>query len=911
MILIITLISQVMKNISSVLSRLGRRFLSPFAPVSLFWLVGSGHLAAQTARSFPYPDRIRYDSQCLTIDGKDVFIYSGAFHYFRCPKELWRDRFQKIKDAGFNTVETYVPWNWCEPQMPAGTNDFSKVDLQDFDDWLTTAEQLGFYVIVRPGPYICAEWATGGFPEWLLTKKPEKPLRSEGWLRSDDPVFLSWSKHWYDAVCPVIARHQITRKAPGQPGVILVQVENEYDYASFSDETKANHIKALAEFARTDGIDVPLISCWTHQVRVSTDPVLRQIFDCCNFYPRWDVDSIQSNLEQLRAEQPDAPLGTTELQGGWFSNVGGKLSGDQDGLTASQINNLTLFAIQNGETILNYYMLFGGTNPGDWAARDITSTYDYDAPIREWGGVDARYQSVWAIGHLLSEHGAELARAKPVDCSVTISQKDVTVAMRRAPDGGRFLFVRTSQHTEPRNGTAQVKVSGENQEITLAYQLEPFGSKIFYLPPGVNDAAQGEWLPKPAPAIQRPAVVPAGVSITSAKCLADPGPTHWLKLAPDETLAQAGINDSRFVFYRAGLFSGNQTNLLVKFPEGDSILATIKGRPAAPLVNQAGSSVFKLPAGLSPVELLYENRGFVNGGEAMERPGGISAAGFASSAQVENVPIDGWRMRQVNGTSRRPEIKTDFDDHDWTPVAVADVNADQLSPGQSAVFRTRVELSETDLKNVQWNLNFGRIDDVGWVYVNGRRVGHTTDWSRAYSFDMTKQLHPGTNVIAVTVHNNEGAGGLGAPSLSRALNVTKEPLQFLGSPRGVEAQWWQPDLNDRNWKTIELDSSLPPSGGLLTWFRMNFQLPPATPGVWVPWRLHLDAAGDGFLYLNGHAIGRYWNAGPQHDFFLPECWLNFSDGTTNQITLSLCQDGQDVAIRSATVEPYADFAEIR
>jgi hypothetical protein len=101
-------------------------------------------VCAQPARPFLRPDRIRYDSQCLTIDGKDIFIYSGAFHYFRCPKELWHDRFQKVKDAGFNTVETYVPWNWCEPQMPAGLNDFSRVDLQDFDDWLTMAEQFGF-----------------------------------------------------------------------------------------------------------------------------------------------------------------------------------------------------------------------------------------------------------------------------------------------------------------------------------------------------------------------------------------------------------------------------------------------------------------------------------------------------------------------------------------------------------------------------------------------------------------------------------------------------------------------------------------------------------------------------------------------------------------------------------------------
>lgn len=86
------------------------------------------------AKEFSNPDRIRYDGSCMTIDGKDVFIYSAAFHYFRCPEELWRDRFQKIKEAGFNTVETYVPWNWHEWEMPAGLSDTTKFDFSDKRD---------------------------------------------------------------------------------------------------------------------------------------------------------------------------------------------------------------------------------------------------------------------------------------------------------------------------------------------------------------------------------------------------------------------------------------------------------------------------------------------------------------------------------------------------------------------------------------------------------------------------------------------------------------------------------------------------------------------------------------------------------------------------------------------------------
>ncbi len=891
----------------------GRRRLS----VLLWMILAATSLtvvtaAAEPARPFLHPDRIRYDSRCLTIDGKDVFIYSGAFHYFRCPKELWRDRFQKIKAAGFNCVETYVAWNWCEQAMPAGTNDFSKVSLTDLDDFLKIAEEFGLYVLVRPGPYICAEWDTGGYPQWLLTKKPAAPLRDKGWLRSDDPVYLAWCKHWYDAVCPVIAKHQITRKPAGQPGVILVQLENEYDYAKFSDDVKRNQVRALGEFARADGIDVPLFTCWTHPVRGQADPLLRQVFDACNFYPRWNVDEVQKGIAQLRRDQPDAPLATTELQGGWFSKVGDKLSEEQDGITGSQINNLTLFTIQNGETMLNYYMLYGGSNLGDWGAREMTTSYDYNAPIREWGGVGDRYQRVWALGHMLREHGAKLARSEAVECEVNVPQTDVSIVLRRAPDGSRYFFVRTSQHAEPRVGTARVKEKGaDTNEIVFDYNLEPFGSKVFYLPPGVNDVAQGEWLPKAAPAIERPTDLPAGVTITSAQRQTDYGPSSWTKMKPGQNLAQLGVYDSRLIFYQAKISSATRTNLMVEYPENDAVLATINGKSTARIGGTASSSVFDLPAGSSAVLLLYENRGHDNGG-GMERPAGIFSAQVVRAAQVEGKPIGGWRMREVDNTSKkRPEIKADFDDASWTPVAADDLSAKQLTPGKIAVFRANLELSADDLRDGKWDLNFGRIDDAGWVYVNGKSVGRTTDWEQPYSFDVTRQFHPGKNVIAVIVRNDGGGGGLGLPSFGRELEGEPVELESFGSPAGMEKQWWTTDFDDQSWETVAVGSAGTATNSLLTWYRIKFYLPSPKPGVWVPWHLRLNATGNGFLYLNGHALGRYWQAGPQRDFFLPECWLNFGIGQSNVVTLSLRPVDKGVAIQSAVVEPYAGFSERR
>ena len=871
--------------------------------------------AAPGARVF-LQERVKFDSHCLTIDGKDVFLYSGAFHYFRCPKAMWADRFQKIKDAGFNGVETYVAWNWCERQMPSGLDDFSKADLTDLDDFLTMAESYGLYVLVRPGPYICAEWDTGGYPQWLTTKKPAEPLRQKAWLRTDDPVYLAWCKHWYQAVCPVIARHQVTRKPAGSPGVILVQLENEYDYAGLPAEVMLNQVESLGETARAAGIDVPFFTCWTHPVRGATNGLMRQVFDACNFYPRWGVDSVQKDIDQLRREQPDAPLATTELQGGWFAQVGGKLSEEQDGVTASQINNLTLFAIQNGETILNYYMLYGGTNPDDWGARSLTTTYDYNAPIREWGGTGDRYQRVWALGHMLREHGARLARSEVVATTVTGVPKDVTVVERRAPDGGRYFFVRTSQHKEARTGTAQVREAGAAGALAIDYKLEPFGSTVLYLAPGVKEVAQGQWLPPAAPAVARPTELPGAVPLTDAVARADFGPLRlrWQKLDSLVPLAQLGIYDNHYQFYQGQMECAQATNLLVEFPAGDTVLATVNGKPVASIEGTGGSALFPLPAGPDQFQLLYENCGHPNGGTGMEAPSGILGAQLAGRRAENGGMIANWRMLVVKGTSKRPEVKANFDDSAWPQVKADQVEADQLEQNQSAVFRAAVEVTNAPADGVKMILTLGRVDDQGWVYVNGKSVGKTTDWSHGWSFDVTKELKPGHNVIAVVVKNEEGAGGLGAVTLGVQAVNGAVPLTMLSRPLGEVQEWWQANLQERHWKPVTIGVStngVMTAGAGLTWYRMNFSLPATSPNVWVPWHVRLKAAGNGFLYLNGQPLGRYWEAGPQHDFYLPECWLRFGPGQVNSLTVELRPTEGGAYIESAVVEPYAKFAEQR
>ena len=121
----------------------------------------------QGESQFQNPHIIRYDAHCFTINGRDAFVFSGAFHYPRCPRALWRDRLVKFRHAGFNTIETYVFWNYHEP-------DEGHSDLSEFEGFVKFVKEMGFWMIARPGPYVCAEWDAGGFPHWVRAARSSK-----------------------------------------------------------------------------------------------------------------------------------------------------------------------------------------------------------------------------------------------------------------------------------------------------------------------------------------------------------------------------------------------------------------------------------------------------------------------------------------------------------------------------------------------------------------------------------------------------------------------------------------------------------------------------------------------------------------------------------------------------------------
>ena len=307
---------------------------------------------------------ITYDGKAFMVNGHRIWIVSGAVHYFRVPRELWRDRLTKLQRAGFNTVETYVAWNIHEPRE--GEFDFSAG--ADLDAFLSLAEELGLWIIVRPGPYICSEWDNGGIPAWINVKPGVK-------LRVANDVYHRYVKAFFEKVIPIIARHQVTRGGR----VILVQDENEYVFRNRPGGRE--HLEFLRDLLRRLGIDVPILVCNFLHERIEGT------VECWNGW-----DNLPKAIRSLRSTQPEAPNLITEFWVGWFDAWG--QPGHVEEKTARDVHAQSLRVLAEG-AMYNYYMFHGGTNfgwyPGRTETNDsayITSSYDSYAPLRGDGGAD-------------------------------------------------------------------------------------------------------------------------------------------------------------------------------------------------------------------------------------------------------------------------------------------------------------------------------------------------------------------------------------------------------------------------------------------------------------------------------------------------------------------------------------------
>lgn len=334
-------------------------------------------------------------SEDFLLDGQPFKILSGAIHYFRVHPDDWYHSLYNLKAMGFNTVETYVPWNLHEPNK--GEFDFE--GILDIEKFLSIAKDLGLYAIVRPSPYICAEWEFGGFPAWLLQDQNMK-------IRRSDETYLNHVSDYYDELLPKLVKHQLVNKG----NVLMFQIENEY--GSYGEDKE--YLSDLKQIMLDRKIVMPLFTsdgAW--QATLEAGSMIEDgILPTGNFGSK-----AKENFANLQAffDKYDKkfPLMCMEFWDGWFNRWGDNvIKRDPEELRDSVKEALELGSI-------NLYMFHGGTNFGfmnGCSARgqidlpQVTS-YDYDAILDEQGNPTKKY---YLIQELVKEMFPDVEIKEPL-----------------------------------------------------------------------------------------------------------------------------------------------------------------------------------------------------------------------------------------------------------------------------------------------------------------------------------------------------------------------------------------------------------------------------------------------------------------------------------------------------------------
>ncbi|MEU1301215.1 glycoside hydrolase family 35 protein [Streptomyces shenzhenensis] len=297
-------------------------------------------------------------------------ILSGAMHYFRVHPGLWRDRIRRIADLGLNTVDTYVAWNFHQPREGEPPSFDGWRDLERF---VRMAGEEGLDVVVRPGPYICAEWSNGGLPSWLTAKDLT--------IRSSDPAFTSAVGHWFDELIPRLAALQACEGGP----VVAVQVENEF--GSYGDD------HAYLRWSRA-----ALAERGIRELLFTADGPTDLMLDSGTLPGTLAAATLGSRPEVARrllaGRRPDEPFLVAEFWNGWFDHWG-----DHHHVRGVDSAVRTLRGIIADHGSVSIYMAHGGTSFGLWAGANetegrlepIVTSYDSDAPIAEDGRLTPKF----------------------------------------------------------------------------------------------------------------------------------------------------------------------------------------------------------------------------------------------------------------------------------------------------------------------------------------------------------------------------------------------------------------------------------------------------------------------------------------------------------------------------------------
>ena len=946
---------------------------------------------------------IKFDGKGFTIRGKRVFIAAGDFHYSRMPRALWRERLLMIKRAGYNTVQTYTFWNFHEKHE--GKFDFS--GDKDLGAYLQTIQDLGMYAIVRVGPYVNAEWESGGWPVWLRFKP--------GLLvREDNPKFLFYMDRWLDHLIPIVAKHQISNGG----NVIAVQLENE-DPRGAGTDLPNSYFVHLRNKVLSLGINVPhFFSGLNH----SDNPAGDYLMD---------------------TSKRTSPWYSTEFWTGWIATYGADAGREQ------KLDRATWNVLANGGAGFTHYTIEGGSDFANWACDQQAASYDFGAPIGQAGDLRDIYYRLHrsvTFATTFSNILADAVDSAPTDMHVA---NGISVTSRTSPAGTiKFLLnqtygaIQTKLDTPigqqlPTSGTLNlaprevipilehyqygfgitldacvartltILTQGKTRSIVVygppgdSGQLQFSGSAIvkssktsgvgvtlspgralvnFKFPSGApqsywvklaghtlrvlvlnTDQASRAWTvsgkyepvlivgpdyvgetklvgskliletsrssessdstkPRPcwyiddatiAPLGDQPAAkahrVPTLSPWVTVPATARAQPSHstktWFKSVEPQQMGADG-DSSSYAWYRADvsvLTSG--TYALELSDAGDWVDAFVDG-------NHVGSTSVQqrfrgavpreiaivLHTGVNHLALLASHYGreklhaYIGSIETIDSKGIIGPVGVGS-VFGKSINVTKWRWKTDDAGEATAGINASVGlDDSVSPWADYTIHQDVFNGRVgSAWFRSVLD----DVPGPTRNVHFDNVDDNGTIYLNGKRLYYHEGYGSGFDVDLSSAWNEhGKNVLAVLVANiNQGGGIFGNVTLS-------------GRPAGSQriSDWrMKGGIGRTECETGKWTSARAISGQLPRFYKATFSISPFTPHSPHPiFRLTTDGMSRGYVWLNGHNLGRYPERSPVDGYYLPENWLR----RMNNVVEILDEDGNSPAA-ARLVEEHA------
>ena len=945
---------------------------------------------AATAKPF-----IDFDGRGFLVNGKRTFLASGSLHYARVPRELWRDRLLRMKRAGFNTVQTYLFWNFQEPQE--GKWDFS--GNHDLNAFLKLVKQMGMYATVRVGPYVCAEWDSGGFPVWLRFKPGLK-------VRTDNPAFEAAVDDLYDHMLPIVAANQINHGG----AVVLVQLENE-DPQGWGTEIPNDYFRHLQAKAIANGIQVLYFFSGLHH---GSDP---------------------GGDTPWPSAQRTIPWYTTEFWPGWAVNYGDLNAGD-----LRKYDRGTWKIIAYGGNGYNYYMLCGGSNFETWNDDEVAASYDYSAAIGQTGALRPIYYRFKRAAYFATSFPSVLEDSDNATDAYksAATSPDIRVTARKSP-AGTILFLDNNSNKPvqsqvkgldgvlyPTAGPLTVD-AGQIVPIVTDYRLLPdvtlqmaaanilgiasqgaTTTVVIYGPPGdpaelrfrtpsgkvvktqtfaasgsisasgssgefdlkvrfgegkpgeatfeigaerlrvlavstqeadhtwfvdvggatyviagpeyvgdVNGAAttvsvedykkyaasapdevvvygpagNGHILSRAAdaaapnaPTVFNPPALGAWEARSgSAQAASDYADTRWL--ASQEPLQMGADGDySAYAWYRTTITPPAAGTYTLNFSDaGDWISVFVNGKHAASSKIQerdngpiARHITVTLPAGPSALAVLAahygRNRllGIIGPIDKIYSKGVCGPV--ALSRSTSEVSVTTWRWKSdANGEGDAAAMTgpgLDTSGAGWNAGKIGE----DIFHGQRGFAWFRAILPAVTGDHHQ--LHFESVDDNATVYLNGSRLAHHEGWT--YPFDVSldsawKQGAP--NNLVVLVENVDGGGGI-MGDVKLTISEGDQPVRGWKMQGGLGAispdQGWSPAA----------DAGATANAGAAMFYRTVFNsAPPTAAGLHPILRVSLNGMSRGFVWLNGHNLGRYPERVPVDGVYLPECWLKNGDNS--------------------------------